>query len=851
MEQSNPQGAIVAFRNALEKDQNFIDARYQLAKAYMEMERYDLAEQELRKVQLQNPNYPGLGLDMARIFLNTNRLEQAGYETGRYMEAQSMSAEALIILGEIQGRLGDLEDAQRSFQEALQMEPGMPAAHLGLGKTFLLQNKHDQAGQELNKALETDPDNLEALGAMAELQRRHGETEALLVTYEKIINLNPQDAETLYEKGVLHLRKGELDEVRSIAERLERRFSNRSEGYRLSGLHHFQEGNFREAVVSLQQANSIRPSLSGHYFLGLSLHQQGELESALSQFRIILDQIPEFTQARLMTGLILMQQQRLDLAEREIQRVLGQEPQNAMAYNMMGSLQMAMGNYDQGMQLLQKATELDPGLANAFLMQGVFHLDKGKISDATANLDAAIRVAPEQLNIRMLQFANLMQQGELEKAYATLEEGLTGKVGDAALLNNMAAVRLAQNRTEEGLELLEKSKITDPRFASAYFNLASFYQTQGKLDEALSEYQAMLAHHPDNIRALLSAAGISMQLGQEEQAQEYFVKAQQTGDPQAYLSHAEFAVRNGQPEQAKLILDEGIASISDNLSLMEVKARILIAQGLLDEAIALHREIKSRQREGGIRLLAQSLLLKGDVQGALAEARELIKIHPDKAEGYLLLAGIHEATANPDQAEESIQAAIQIEPRNPQTHFRLGSLKAREGSFEEAMRAFSRSLELNPHFIPALFSSGSLLENQGEIDQAKEKYRLVLQIDPNHVPALNNVAYLSLKGHGNPEEALLLATQAFRLEQHNPGVMDTLGLALLQNNKPEEGRRILERAVQLLPNHPTIRYHLALAYSMTGEREKALNELNVALMNEEFPELQEARALNQKLTGTN
>ena len=49
VDNGNHQAAVTLFKNALEKDPNYIDARLQLGIAYLETGKYDKAENELEK----------------------------------------------------------------------------------------------------------------------------------------------------------------------------------------------------------------------------------------------------------------------------------------------------------------------------------------------------------------------------------------------------------------------------------------------------------------------------------------------------------------------------------------------------------------------------------------------------------------------------------------------------------------------------------------------------------------------------------------------------------------------------------------------------------------------------------
>jgi Tfp pilus assembly protein PilF len=70
MTANDPNSAIIFFKNALEKDQNYFDARFQLAKAYIRAGKTDLAEKELQKLVRQNPNSKDIHLEIARFYNN-------------------------------------------------------------------------------------------------------------------------------------------------------------------------------------------------------------------------------------------------------------------------------------------------------------------------------------------------------------------------------------------------------------------------------------------------------------------------------------------------------------------------------------------------------------------------------------------------------------------------------------------------------------------------------------------------------------------------------------------------------------------------------------------------------------
>ena len=99
VQNNNPGGAIILFKNALDKDQNYFDARFQLAKAYYAIGKLDAAEKELQKVRRQDPSSREVQIELERVLAHTNRPDDALKEIARYLGDGSTDCDALDIAG--------------------------------------------------------------------------------------------------------------------------------------------------------------------------------------------------------------------------------------------------------------------------------------------------------------------------------------------------------------------------------------------------------------------------------------------------------------------------------------------------------------------------------------------------------------------------------------------------------------------------------------------------------------------------------------------------------------------------------------------------------------------------------
>ncbi|NTW99683.1 MAG: PEP-CTERM system TPR-repeat protein PrsT, partial [Geobacteraceae bacterium] len=392
LREGNPGGAIVLFKNALEKNQNYLEARYQLAKAYMSEKKYEAAEKEFQKVKLLNPNQPGINFDLAKLYNGLGKPDLAIRSAEQYLLEKPDSADALEVIGSAYRIKKMPQEAETFFQRALQIEPDklttkleLASVHAGLGNT-------DKAKALLEEIVRSAPTNIRAIYLLAAIETSLGRKVEALALYKKLGEINPADPVAPYKAGLLHFEMEHFAIAEAIAADLIKKFPSQAEGYRLKGIVFYHNKNFPEAITSLQHANKLQPSLSGYFSLGLSLYANGELESALNQFRQILDRAPSFQQARLLTGTILLQQKRVDDAISELTKLLESDDNNPLAHNMLGSAYIAKGMYEEGMRELETATTLDPKLIDAYLKKGMLHLSQGKTADVEVDLKTAIRV---------------------------------------------------------------------------------------------------------------------------------------------------------------------------------------------------------------------------------------------------------------------------------------------------------------------------------------------------------------------------------------------------------------------------------------------------------------------------
>ncbi|WP_432821249.1 XrtA/PEP-CTERM system TPR-repeat protein PrsT [Trichloromonas sp.] len=847
IQQGNPLGAIVLLNSALEKDSNYVEARYQLGLAYMKGGKLDKAEKELRKVRLQDPGRQQVRLDLASIYIATQRLDEAFEEVSKYEQDNLESSLSREYVGRIQAMRNDFVQAEQSLLEAIELDAKNVSARLALVQVYMHLKWDGEARSQLAAAIKASPRNKNAYYMLASLEGSQDRKAEALAAYRQVNAIDANDVGALYMTGMLSLDSGDAAVAQRIADDLRKRFASHPAGPRLAGMIHYVQGDYESAANELRISLQEMSDLGGYYFLGLTEYRLERYELALNQFQRALDIYPGHVQSRLMVSMTMLRQGRVDDCIYQIQKVLQGDDQNAMAHNIIGSAYLAKGEYDRAMEHLDRAIGLDPSLADAHMKKGLFNLSRGDNAGAEIELSRAVDAAPEVLNTRFLLASLYLRQQNFTGATKALQEGLEGTAEDALLYNYLAAAYFAQKKPDEAVLALEKAKAAKPDFFAPYFNLANYYMSIDQRQKAVDEYQAVLKLDPKQIKALISLAALQEILGDSEAARAGYQSARNTGSPEGFLAQAGYLMRNREEAKVAEVVESAYVAYPAHPGILELRGRLQMQQKKTEEAVKMFQSLEKFKPGAGLPLVIASWLQGGEKEKALSLARQQIDSQPDAGSGYLLMAAVHQNLGATDKAEAILKQGIAAARDASLLSLQLGAFYAGTGRTDQAIETLSALQKAAPNFVQATFALGAVYDQAGNKRKAVDLYRDVLAKAEGHTAALNNLAYLYAENYGSPDEGLVLAIKAFRNEPTNPGILDTLGYVLLKNGRVEEAVNVLNKAAELLPNVAAVRLHQGQALMAAGKSAEARQALQATVESGKGPEAEQASRLLDSL----
>lgn len=291
--------------------------------------------------------------------------------------------------GKLAARRGDLEEAEGSFLEALEADPGFAIAMTSLAAVYRRQGRHDESLRYLLRALETGSEMLRptilldfvyaaeaagrlerALGALELMQERWGEASS-------------------------------YDTARGLALKMLRRPSEAAASYRAALVKDPADAVATEELLALA---------------GESQNVEEILERHLRAVRNDLKKLNDF-------AVVCLRQRRPDWAERALQGVLESDPTNAGVLSNLAVAQQLQGRLEDAADTLERAVQARPNDGSLRFNYGAMQAALGRDREALDQFAEVERLGISGPRLFAAKGKVLFRLNRVDEARAVLLEG--------------------------------------------------------------------------------------------------------------------------------------------------------------------------------------------------------------------------------------------------------------------------------------------------------------------------------------------------------------------------------------------------------------------------------------------
>ena len=277
------------------------------------------------------------------------------------------------------------------------------------------------------------------------------------------------------------------------------------------------------------------------------------------------------------------------------------------------------------------------------------------------------------------------------------------------------------------------------------------YLQQGKVAQAIVEYQDILRREPKDQATLMTIGDLFVRQGDARQATAYFERL------------AEIFQHNGFNSKAIAIFKK-IAKLAPSETMpLERLADLYVQQGVLSEARPLFLQ------------LAETHLKAGHKQQAIESLRKLLEVEPDNLRVQTRLTELYVAIG---QKREAALTCLNFARRTME-----------RGEMAEALKQLDHALLADPGFVPALLLKAQALAAAGKPGAAIELVeKLPDAAEGGETTSL--LIDLSLKA-GQTSRAVELSRKAFTRKKENHMLIHGVAAALLEAGEADVAFELL------------------------------------------------------------
>ena len=201
------------------------------------------------------------------------------------------SAEAHHNLSVALSRIGDFEGAFSSAEAATELVENSAAFLLNFGNAAIRVDQTEMAEAAFRNALELDPENTSAHSNLGILHCQQKSWDSAIFHLTKANATEHPNPSVLVPLAIAYRNSGKVESARATVDRLLQSYPDSIDGLLESIRIHQALTNWQEAGYTAEKIIELAPDhFEGRYFLALSLHKQGQSETAVG----ILGHLEEF-----------------------------------------------------------------------------------------------------------------------------------------------------------------------------------------------------------------------------------------------------------------------------------------------------------------------------------------------------------------------------------------------------------------------------------------------------------------------------------------------------------------------------------------------------------------------------
>jgi putative PEP-CTERM system TPR-repeat lipoprotein len=483
--------AITELEAAAALDTDQFKAESLLAQTYLNRREYDKALTAIAAMEKKLPDSAVAHSMRGSAYLGKNDPANARKSFERALEVDPLFFQAAASLAQLDVLDKNQEAARKRFERILEKEKNHLQAMMALAGLAASQNQHDKYVEWLEKAVKGHPNAIPPYTALTRYYLAKRDSRKALAMANEAVNTNPDNHEALKLLGDTQTTLGDKAGAISTFIRLAQKADQSPDAFLQLALAQIADKKLKDARSSLQKALQRQPNHipSQETLIRLEM-TENKPDAALHIARQMQAQQPRSSLGYDREG--------------DLQLAIGQVPLAIKAYQQ--ALDKGAGS--PGFVKLFRAQVIDNArLAeqrlNDWLAQhphdsavrayaAEYYMQNGRNKEAIAHYQEVNRQVPNRA-ILLNNLANLYQRENDGRALGTAEQAFKLAPDNPAVQDTLGWILVERGQAQRGLELLNKAVSKAPKSASMRYHQAVALARTGNKSGARKVLEKLLS----------------------------------------------------------------------------------------------------------------------------------------------------------------------------------------------------------------------------------------------------------------------------------------------------------------------------------------------------------------------
>lgn len=705
--------AIVQYRNAIEQDEFFGEARYKLAQTYAAMNAWDRARREFVRAADLMPDDAEVQAAAARALLRSGEFQDARARAERALSLNPKHVDAHIVRGSAAAGLRDFEGALEAIEEGIATSPDQSELHVSLATLQAVQGRREEAEAAFKQALVFDPQSVPVRLALANYYWANQQMPAAEGILKEALGLDANSVPANRALASLYLATNRRAEAEAPLKRAAE--SNETAKLVLAD-YYVSLARYDEAQRVLDGLSNEPRALAAVAGRRAGIeYQQGRRDAAHATLDAALAQEPKNVQLLLLKGGWLLQERNLDAALSAATSAVDADAQSWRAHELLGSVYAARRSSEDAVKVLAEAIRLNPRAHKSHLLLAELNVEQGRAEAAVRYAQEAVQVAPAHGLARYTLVRALLANNNVVRARTEVQPLLVAGQKSPRVQSLLGQILMRESKLDEARAAFNRAAALDPKSDEALAGLVAIENATKQPSQAVQRVESYLKGVPESAQRAYLAARTYSGAGDMQRAEESARRAIQL-DPahmEAYHLLARLFIQQRRLDEAQREYERIAQQRPNDVSAHTMVALIYQAQNKQAEAKKAYEKILSI--DGRAVVAANNLAYLHAEDGsnldvALNLAQVAKAARPDHPDVNDTLGWVYYKRDLPSLAIDPLEQSVKADSRNPVYQLHLGLAYWKAGDKGKARAALQRAMELDPNVEGAAEARKALAE---------------------------------------------------------------------------------------------------------------------------------------------